>query len=156
MPSPFVAVGGTPVDQPPIQNEAFWPDIDPDAARAAMKLDGTVTPERLREALITAMGDANWQLTAWATQQQAAGYATLSDVPAQTIDGTSLKLAQYRRAVYALAAANLIERYRSIDTSRQGIQTAGILEEPIDDLRRDAHWALNDLRGNGRTTIELI
>lgn len=156
MPSPFVAVGGTPADQAEIQNAPFWPAIDPDHARDAMKLDGTVTDKRLRDALIDAMADANAQLATWAAARQAEGAATLADVPAPQIDGTRIKLTQYRRAVYALAAAQLVERYRSIDTSRQGIQTAGLLEEPIDTHRRDAHWALNDIRGNPRSTIELI
>lgn len=156
MPSPFVAVGGTPADQAEIQNAPFWPPIDPDHAMAALKLDGTVTPQRLRDALIHAIADANAQLAPWATARQAEGAATLADVTAPQIDGASIKLAHYRRAVYSLAAAHLTEHYRSIDTSRQGNQTAGLLEEPIDTHRRDAHWALNDIRGNPRSTIELI
>jgi hypothetical protein len=131
MPSPFVAIG-TPAP------------IEP------------VTDDRLRAALITGIGDANDNLSTWATTQQDAGHATLADVPAQAIGGTSIKVHRYIRAVFSLAAATLIERYRSIDTSRQGNTTADILETPIDDLRRDAHWALNDIRGNPRSTIELI
>ena len=156
MPSPFVAVGTPAPEQTDIENGSFWPAVSPTVSRDLMKLDGTVTDGRLRAALITGMGEANWQLKAWRDAQVEAGHSTLAAVPADTIDGTSLKVTQYHRAVICIAAATLIERYRSIDTSRQGIATAGILEEPIDDLRRDAHWALNDIRGNPRSTIELI
>lgn len=75
---------------------------------------------------------------------------------APSIDGESVKIHHFRRAVYALAAASLAERIRSIDTTRSGIQAAGVLEEPIDTLMRDARHALNDLRGLPRATIELI
>ena len=30
------------------------------------------------------------------------------------------------------------------------------MENPIDDLRRDARWAISDILGIGRTTVELI
>lgn len=156
MASPFVAVGTASPDQAPIENGAFWPPIDPDACRDVMKLDGTVTNPRLRAALIGAMGEANQLLTAWAGVHQASGHATLADVPAQQIDGGSLKVHQYRTAVYYLAAAQLTEHIRSIDTSRQGNAAADVLEAPIDTHRRTARWLLNDIRGNPRTTVELI
>lgn len=156
MPTPFVAVGATPADTAPIANAPFFPAIDPDEAREAMKLDGTVTPARLRAALITAIGDANQQLTTWANAQMANGHPTLADVPAQQIDSASLKVHQYKVAVFSLAAASLTEHIRTIDTTRQGNAAADTLEQPIDTHRRTAHWALNDIRGNPRTTVELI
>lgn len=156
MPSPFVAVGTAATDQAVIQNGPFWPAIDPDDCRTAMNLDGTVTDPRLRAALIGAMGEANQLLTPWAATHIDAGHATLADVPAQQIDGASLKVHQYRSAVYHLATAALTEHLRSIDTSRQGNATADVLEAPIDTHRRNAHWLLNDIRGNPRSTIELI
>ena len=156
MPSPFVAVGTATADQAAIQNGAFWPAIDPDDCRTVMALDGSVTDARLRAALIGAMGEANQLLTPWAAPHLEAGHATLAAVPAQHTDGSSLKVHQYRTAVYHLAAAALTEHLRSIDTSRQGNAAADVLETPIDTHRRTAHWMLNDLRGNPRSTIELI
>ena len=156
MPSPFVAVGTASTDQAAITNDAFWPAIDPDDCRAVMKLDGTATDPRLRTALITAIADANRQLAPWAATHQAAGRTTLADVPAMHVDGGSLKVHQYKVAVYYLATAELTEHLRSIDTSRQGNAAADVLETPIDTHRRTAHWLLNDIRGNPRTTVELI
>ena len=156
MASPFVAVGTAATDQAVITNDAFWPGIDPDDCRTVMKLDGTVTDARLRTALITAIADANRQLTPWAALHLEAGRATLDAVPAMHVDGGSLKVHQYKVAVYHLAAAELTEHIRSIDTSRQGNAAADVLETPIDTHRRTAHWLLNDIRGNPRTTVELI
>lgn len=149
-------VPGNPAPQAAIDVGAFWPEIDPEHARKAMKLDGSVSNERLRAALVAAAADVVSQCLAWQSTQLAAGYSELAAVPAPSIDGESLKLHHFRRAVYALATASLTERLRSIDTTRAGIQAAGVLEEPIDTLMRDARHALNDLRGLPRATIELI
>lgn len=139
-----------------IENAPFWPAIDPTHCRGRMRIDGNTTPERLRAALVEAMGAANAELGAWAADQVAAGYATLGAVPAPSIDGTSLQVHRYHHAVCALAAASLIERYRSTDATNDGHQYADRLELSTDDLRRDARWALADIRGAGRSTVELI
>lgn len=142
--------------EPPIINDGFWPDIDPAEARARMRLDGTVTAARLRAALVEAIAATNTQLATWQADQVAAGYATLAAVPAPSLDGTSAHAHRYQRAVACTAAATLIERHRSFDATNDGHQYADKLESPIDDLRRDAHWAIADILGRPRSTVELI
>jgi integrase len=55
-----------------------------------------------------------------------------------------------------MAAAWLIERYRTIDATATGDRKAEAENLGVDDLRRDARWAISDLTGVGRTTVELI
>lgn len=50
-------VPGNPAPQAAIDVGVFWPEIDPDHARKAMKLDGSVSNERLRAALVAAAAD---------------------------------------------------------------------------------------------------
>jgi hypothetical protein len=140
----------------PIHSNPFWPDIEPEAARAALRLDGTVTGPRLRHALVEAIADINGRLATWRRSHQASGFPTLDTVPAETVDGESEHVARYRRAVYCLAGASLIERYRSFDSTHAGHQQADELTPSVDELRRDAGWAVSDLLGRGRATIELI
>ncbi|MGD7258397.1 head completion/stabilization protein, partial [Ralstonia pseudosolanacearum] len=89
--SSFIAAAPVPTPaQPggqPIGNDGFFPDIDVDQACAAMRLDGTVTPERLRAALVDAALSVNDELAAWKAQQLAAGFTELGAVPGQWIDG---------------------------------------------------------------------
>lgn len=152
----FIVPASSPAAEPPIDAGAFWPAIDPAAARETMRLDGTVTAERLRAALVEAIASVTGELGVWMLGRIALGYATLAAVPAPQIDGESAHLHRYRRAVYGLAAANLTERYRGFDATDPGNRRADQLESPIDDLRRDARWALRDIQGLGRTTVELI
>lgn len=139
-----------------ITNDGWFPDIDLANARATMRIDGTVTPERLRDAAIAAIACANAILAAWRDMQQAAGYARLADIPATQVDGESVQLARYRRAIYHLVHADLAARYRDFDATASGHAKADALEATVDEARRIAHWALNDLQGIARTTVELI
>lgn len=152
----FIAPGAEPVEETAIANNGFFPDIEPEECRASMRLDGTVTPTRLRDALIEAIQSVNSDLAAWEAAQTAAGYSTLAAVPAQQVGGKSVQLHRYLRAVNCLAQANLAERYRDFDSTGAGHREADKLEMPIDDIRRDARWAIRDILGVRRTTVELI
>lgn len=152
----FIAVPPTTPDEAVIENDGFFPDINPATARAQMRIDGTVTTERLTEALVDAMASVNADLDAWKLTHAAAGHATLADVPASSLNGISALVQRYLRAVRCLAAANLVERFRSFDTTNDGHLYADRLDATIDDLRRDARWAVRDILGQRRTTVELI
>lgn len=139
-----------------IRNDGFFPDISLDELRASARLDGTVTHARLREATIDAIDSVNAELCAWRAQQLAAGYSTLATVPTSTLDGQSVQLIRYRRAVFNLTHADVTERYRDWDTTKSGGQKAEDLEATICGARRNARWAINDLLGQSRSTVELI
>lgn len=151
----FIAKADAAVETP-ITNDGFFPDIDPVDAREVVRMDGTVTAERLRSSLIDSIASVNEELTVWEATQVAAGHLTLADVPAKEIDGASVHLHRYKRAIYALTKANLTERYRDFDSTNAGNKKADQLENPIDDYRRDARWAISDILGIGRNTVELI
>ena len=84
------------------------------------------------------------------------GHHPADDVPAEQIAATSIHVHRYLRAVGCFAKASLTERYRDFDTTAAGNKKADQLENPIDDLRRDARWAISGILGIGRNTVELI
>lgn len=141
---------------PVISNANFWPDIDPAKLREAMRIDETVPAGRLRHAAIEAMSTVNGQLRNWRQKQLAAGFAALSDVPAENIDGISELVGRYRRAVYCFTKANLLERIRDLDTTAAGNKRAEQQETTVDDLRRDGNWAVSDILARARTVVDLI
>lgn len=149
------AVAATPIEGT-LTNDGFFPDIDLPALRDAMRLDGTVTAERLRHAARDALLTVNDELAAWRARQRAAGAVTLADVPAPRIDGESAHVARYRRAVYHLTHADVTEKYRGYDTTKSGGQVAADLAATVDDARRAARWAISDILGLARSTVELI
>lgn len=146
----------TPPDSATVANDGFFPDIDLDHMRAAVRLDGTVTAERLRDATVDAVLLVNDELATWKATQIAASYARLVDVPATEIAGETINLVRYRTAVYRFARADLVERYRNFDATKSGVEQAEQLECSADDDRRAAKWSIRDMLGKSRTTIELI
>ncbi|MEW6166069.1 MAG: head completion/stabilization protein [Pseudomonadota bacterium] len=146
----------TPADEPPIASSAFWPPVDPAKVRDAQRIDGTVTAPRLAATIIEAIASVNGELGAWRQARIAEGTATLDAVEAETINDVSILVHRYFRAVGCTAKALLLERYRDFDSTARGDKKADELADPIDDLRRDARWAISDILGAGRCTVELI
>lgn len=138
-----------------ILNDGFFPSINKAHCRAAMRLNGTVTDERLVDALISAMINVNAELAAWKVASIAAGAITVEAMPPQ-LGGQSIKATLYRTAVYRTAKADLTERYRDYDTTKSGAHEADELDATVEDDRRAARWAIRDLLGLPRTTVELI
>lgn len=154
--SAFVAGGGIPTDTYPITNAEFWPDIDGQDLRAAMRINSSVTDARLEVAAVGAMLSTNDELAGYREARRAEGHTALADVPAEKIQGTSQLLHLYRRAVYCRALAELVERYTSFDATNSGDQKVTEEETSADQLRRDARWAVRDILGVSRTTVETL
>ena len=152
--SAFVASG--PVIGGHINTDPFWPSIDLDNLRATLRIDASVTPARLETAVIAAAIDLNRELSDWRVAQQAAGYATLAEVPGDRIKDVSVQAHLYRRAIEAATGAEVCERYRDYSATNTGNNKAEETAPTIDDYRRDLRWAVRDFLGKNRTTVELI
>lgn len=141
-----------------INGDGFWPDVDPAHFRATMRIDGTATTQRVEAELINAITTTNNLLRVWRTVRE----ASLPLPFDATVPGVSLLNQQtiawhlYQRAVYCFAAANLQERYQTFDNTAEGRRRAEYEAYLIDQLRRDAHWAIADLEGRTRCTVELV
>lgn len=151
----LIAAGGT-TEPITITNAAFFPDLKLQEFRDSMRLDGTVTDERAQHALEAAMFDTNRSLAEYMKAQKELGFDNLENVPDADWQPSGTNVRLYLRAVWCLAKANLIERYRDYDATGNGHDQADAMDITGDDLRRDAAWALSDIRGANRTTVELI
>lgn len=164
MDSEFVSVPSTtptagpvpPEPEAPIVNDGFFPDVEPGAVREAARINASITPARLRAAILGAIMTVENDLRAYAAASIAAGHATLAQVPAPLLDGQSVQLIRYHRAVALYAKAELVERHRDFDTTSAGGNSADELTPTIGELRRDALHAVRDILGKARTTIDLI
>lgn len=153
----FVVTSPAPTPaEPTICTGGFWPAVDPTQIRLAHRIDQSITPERLRAALIEAIASVNGELASWAAARIAAGAATLEDVEADLIDDVSILVQRYLRAVGYLAKADVTELLRDYDTTNEGQRQADALNPVIDALRRDARWAISAILGTNRSTVELI
>lgn len=140
--------------EPPVKNTFFWPDIDLKQLRDALRYEGTVTAERLRLAVKTAISEVNAELYDWRADQMAAGYKTLPDVPAETLDGISEKVTHYVAAVASLTAATIAERYRGYDST--GTKKAGEIEASADEYWRDARFSISRIASRPGCIVDLL
>ncbi|HHA2787019.1 TPA: head completion/stabilization protein [Stenotrophomonas maltophilia] len=154
--SSFVANASPVPKQPNVSAGVFWPEIDVALLRETIRVPGDIQAPRMRSTVVSAVMDVTRELEAWQAGKEAAGYATLADVPAQMIDGSTRLVHLFLRAVGCATAVELHERYRSYDATAQGIQRAEELTPTIDEIRRDLRNALCDLQGLPRVTVELI
>ena len=159
----FVATARPPVaaTEPPVTNAPWFPDLNPATVRDACRLDGTITPARLLPALKAAMLSVNAELEQYRLEQQSRwGYNALADVPAPMVGGESAQVLRYRRAVHACLQADLAEAFRNLDTLPSGTGKEGRVLEGlavhVDEHRRNQRWAISDLLGMRRSTVELI
>lgn len=139
-----------------VTNDGFFPDIDPAAVREAARITAAVTSARLRAAILGAIMTVEQDLRAFASASIAAGHASLAVLPAAQLDGESVQVMRYQRAIAFYAKAELIERHRDFDLTAAGGAQADDLTPSIGELRRDALHAVRDILGKPRTTIDLI
>lgn len=152
----FIANATTSPAEGEIDSSPFWPAISLPDLRDTVRLDGTVTTARLKHAVIDAITSVNRDLAQWRTARQAEGHATLADVPGELINNESAHLHSYRRAVYAMTRANLLERYTDYSATGDGVKGADAKVVSSDDLYRDARFAIRDILGTTHITVELI
>ena len=139
-----------------IVNDGWFPDIDPAMFKEQQRIRDNVTPARMREALISAILAVRSDLRAWAAGHRSAGSARLEAVQADRIDNTSELVLLYRRAIFTRAKAEVVERYRDVDLTKDGERKAEDLDTTVGELRRDSIHAIREMLGVTRTTVELI
>lgn len=133
----------------------FWPAIQLSDLRLAARITGSVTTSRLIHVTTEAVAHVTDQLQDWQIEQESSGYATLAEVPAQKINGESVKVYRFRRAVYSVTRALVLENYRDVDTTPKGEKAADALDAQCSDLWRDARWSIADIQRVPRIYAEL-
>lgn len=145
---------------PPIPGDGFFPDVDLEALRASVRIDQTVTPVRLQDSALVAVLGIGQELAAWRRGQELAGVTRLEDAPnprgPSRIGDQAWSTVLYLRAIASFTAADLGDRARDAGTTLAGHDRADELETMSDVHRRNYRWAVNDLIGRPRSTIELI
>lgn len=135
---------------------SFWPVISLKDLRLAARITGGVTTTRLMHVTTEAVGHVIEQLEEWqVNQREVLAYEALQDVPAVKVNGESVKVHRYRRAVYAIARALVLEGYRDVDTTPKGDKDAAALDLQREDLWRDARWCIADIQRKPRVYAEL-
>lgn len=140
-----------------IDSGPFWPRIGLGDLRSAMRIDQTVTHERLRHAATAAVLHVNRQLAAYRSAALQSGLTALAEVKLEdSINGEPVGVYRYRRAVYAYTMAEVMENYADHTATGNSAARADAKQMQADDYRREAHAALADIMGTPRVDCEII
>ena len=77
-----------------------------------------------------------------------------SDVPGPSYQGTNHVVAQYRKAVFARAKADLMGEWKSVVRVKDDAQAAN--EDTQDSLLAEANFALRSLKGLSRVGVSIV
>lgn len=137
--------------------DGWWPDIDCNAMRDALRLGTVVTHARLLGALEGGLLTVEGELAEWRAAREAEGCTSLDAVePARTIGGKPRAVVLYTRAVRCAAAAELAETHRDVTATTHGQARADDEKLTAADYRRMVTEAIRDILGTTRVAVELI
>lgn len=137
--------------------DGWWPNINLTLLRGIVRLDTTVSTERLRDAVQNAMLDMGQELAAWRAEQEAAGHESLAEVPGRReAAGESDYVVRWRRGIYSIVGADLGERMMGQATSGPGEARAELHRLDIDVHLRNVRYAVRDFLGQPRIIAEAL
>lgn len=152
----FIATANPPIEAEDAQvtNDPWFPQIDASKVRESCLLDGTVTATRLADAIDSAIDTVNGELRSYKAAQIELGVASLGAA------GDGRQAGRYLRAIHAHVQAELAEAHREIDTTPHNDSKTERIRERIEakvaEHQRRLRWAISDLVGRPRNTVELI
>lgn len=139
----------------------WWPEIDCNAMRNALRIGEIVTHDRLVAEIQNAMIGTIGELREWKAARVAEGHTSLIAAaaalqPGEEIDGVPHLEHLFVRAVRTAAAAALVELHRDVAATEQGQNRSEAVLPTAADYRRMSTWAIRDILGVTRTAVELI
>lgn len=147
----FVANGNPTPQHEKISTNAFFPDVSINDIRDIVKIDGSVTDARLKQAIFEEILDVNRLLVSLVQPD-----TNLTQLSKNKVNEKTDTEILYFSAISNGVAAKVCEKYRGYDSTNTGNKRADDLTLTIDEYRRNKHWAIQQLLKQNQTTIELI
>lgn len=137
-----------------ISNDDFWPDIPVADFQRYRFIPTDIHDDQVTNFLISAVAEVNDELADYVASQIAKGFHRAADVPGIYVNGDNRLTAQYKKAVYARAKADLIGEYASL--SRQDTHIGQDEPETAARLMAESSFALRSIKGFSRIGVSLI
>jgi hypothetical protein len=139
-----------------VSNAQWWPSLAVADFQTRYRLPREYAEGVLVDGLQIGMIWANMALASWQAEQEAAGHASLSDVPCMEIGGEPSLVSSYRRAVMSYAKAYLMQQFPTINRREAANNEARESEATEDKFREYASQALAQVLGVPSIAAELI
>lgn len=138
----------------PLTNNGFWPDLNLADFQEQRSLPPDMSAKTLADALLSAVVEVNAELVSVEEKHRAAGHASAASVPGVMMGGTNGLCAQYTRAVFARAKADLMGEFAAI--GRRESHPGQESEETRAGLLAESSVAIRHIKGLKRATVRKI
>jgi hypothetical protein len=147
---------GKPIDYQDevLANNGFWPDLNLMDFQAQRSLPADIDADTITQSLLATVMEVNAELQSVESRWKAQGYESASDVPGVTMGDVNGLCAQYIKAVFARAKADLMGEFAAIGRrethpGQESTETrAGLLTESSVVIRR--------MKGLKRVTVKMV
>lgn len=147
---------GKPIDYQDVAltNDGFWPDLNLADFQAQRALPPDMDASTIASALLAAVMEVNADLSPVAVKHQAAGHQQAADVPGPVMDGVNGLCAQYTKAVFARAKADLLGEMATI--GRRETHPGQESEENRAGLLAESSVTIRHMKGLKRATVRKV
>lgn len=137
-----------------ITNDSFWPDINLTDFQKQRKIPIDLDSELLTDALLASIAEINFSLESLKSRYISKGYSTANDVPGAKANGQNALCAQYKKALYARAKADLIGEFNSVSSRAPNPKQEN--PETKNSLLAEAAFVIRNMKGLKRVTVAMI
>lgn len=147
---------GTPIDyqDEPLENNGFWPDLNLKDFQSQRTIPADIDADTIGQALITAAADVNADLEKVEAKYRASGYETAGEVPGLKLKEKNALCAQYTKAVFARAKADLMGEFASV--GRRDTQPGQESTETRNGLLAESSVVIRRIKGLKRATVRMV
>ncbi|WP_373330281.1 head completion/stabilization protein [Cronobacter turicensis] len=138
----------------PLTNNGFWPDLNLKDFQAQRALPPDIKADTIAQALIAAVMEVNAELVSVEAMHRAQGHASAADVPGVMMAGINGLCAQYTKAVFARAKADLLGEFATI--GRRETHPGQESDETRAGLLAEASVAIRRMKGLKRATVKKV
>ncbi|BBG59476.1 head completion/stabilization protein [Providencia rustigianii] len=137
-----------------ITNDSFWPDINLEDFQKQRKIPIDLDSELLTDALLASIAEINLSLESLKSRYISKGYGAANDVPGAKANGQNALCAQYKKALYARAKADLIGEFNSVSSRAPNPKQEN--PETKNSLLAEAAFVIRNMKGLKRVTVAMI
>lgn len=138
----------------PLTNDGFWPDLNLADFQQQRALPPDMDASTLASALLAAVMEVNADLVKVAQKHRDAGHQCAAAVPGPVIEGVNGLCAQYTKAVFARAKADLLGEFATI--GRRESHPGQESEDTRAGLLGESSITIRHMKGLKRATVSKV
>lgn len=157
MSEPSFSVSGKPLKSTPqtvTNGEPFWPDLNLAELQGSRTLPADLPDDTAAMALLAAVAEVNTTLAPVVAHWKAQGHERAADVPGARMGDETQLVAQYKKAVYARAKADLMGEFATI--GRRETYPGQESEDTRATLLAEASLVMRNMLGHRRAGVHII